>query len=421
MILSHNRLSGSIPSSFEQCLSLVSVDISFNQLDGPLPDNRAFQKAPFDALRNNKGLCGNITGLTNCKPIQSINPNQRSRKFFAVLIPVLLGSILLSVFIISLVLFSRADRSTSKDVQRPPAEKLFDLWSFDGKLAYENIIEATEDFNPRYCVGVGGQGSVFRAELPDGQIVAVKKLHVSDDVESGDPRSYTNEIRALTEIRHRNIVKLLGFCSHPRHTFLVYEFLEGGNLYEKLNSEEQAQEFQWRERINAVKGVANALSYMHHDCSPPILHLDISSKNVLLDSENEAHISDFGTARLLSLHSSNWTSFAGTYGYAAPELAYTMKVSEKCDVYSFGVVALEVIMGRHPGDLISSISSSESISHSTLLKDMMDTRLPPARKQVEEELVVLTAKLAFDCVQANPQLRPTMQQVAYQLSNQMAA
>ncbi|KAL0351591.1 UNVERIFIED_CONTAM: putative leucine-rich repeat receptor-like protein kinase [Sesamum calycinum] len=78
-------------------------------------------------------------------------------------------------------------------------------------------------------------------------------------------------------------------------------------------------------------------------------------------------------------------------------------------------------MGRHPGDLISSISSSESISHSTLLKDMMDTRLPPARKQVEEELVVLMAKLAFDCVQANPQLRPTMQQVAYQLSNQMAA
>ncbi|KAL0360370.1 UNVERIFIED_CONTAM: MDIS1-interacting receptor like kinase [Sesamum radiatum] len=95
-----------------------------------------------------------------------------------------------------------------------------------------------------------------------------------------------------------------------------------------------------------------------------------------------------------------------------------MKVSEKCDVYSFGVVALEVIMGRHPGDLISSISSSESISHSTLLKqDMMDTRLPPARKQVEEELLVLTAKLAFECVQANPQLRPTMQQVAYQLSN----
>lgn len=101
------------------------------------------------------------------------------------------------------------------------------------------------------------------------------------------------------------------------------------------------------------------------------------------------------------------------------ELAYTMKVSEKCDVYSFGVVALEVITGRHPGDLISFVSSSESesISDTTLLKDMMDTRLSPPRKQVEEELLVLTAKLAFTCVQTNPQLRPTMQQVAYQLSN----
>ncbi|KAK9930096.1 hypothetical protein M0R45_027153 [Rubus argutus] len=96
---------------------------------------------------------------------------------------------------------------------------------------------------------------------------------------------------------------------------------------------------------------------MHHDCMPPIVHRDISSKNILLDSEYEACVSDFGTAKFLNPDSANWTACAGTLGYVAPELAYTMEVNEKCDVYSFGVLALETIMGRHPGDLISSLSS----------------------------------------------------------------
>ncbi|XP_057970084.1 MDIS1-interacting receptor like kinase 2-like isoform X2 [Malania oleifera] len=111
---------------------------------------------------------------------------------------------------------------------------------------------------------------------------------------------------------------------------------------------EQAMELNWSRRVNVVRGIANALSYMHHDCSPPIIHRDISSDNVLLDLEYEAHVSDFGTARLLKPDSSNWSSLAGTIGYTAPELSYTMKVTEKCDVYSFGVVSMEVIMGRHP-------------------------------------------------------------------------
>lgn len=157
--------------------------------------------------------------------------------------------------------------------------------------------------------------------MPDGEVVAVKKLHLSDDGLLADPRSYTSEIHALTEIRHRNIVKLLGFCSHPRHSFLVYEFLEGGNLSEKLSSNRQAEEFKWKGRIHTVKGIANALSYMHHNCSPAVIHLDISSKNILFDSQGEAHISDFGTARLLGLDTCDLSRFIGTYGYAAPGIS----------------------------------------------------------------------------------------------------
>ncbi|KAJ9687494.1 hypothetical protein PVL29_016111 [Vitis rotundifolia] len=203
--------------------------------------------------------------------------------------------------------------------------------------------------------------------------------------------------------------------------------MEKGSLQNILSNDEEAEKLDWIVRLNIIKGVAKALSYMHHDCSPPLIHRDISSNNVLLDSEYEAHVSDFGTTRLLKSDSSNWTSFAGTFGYTAPELAYTMKVDNKTDVYSFGVVTLEVIMGRHPGELISSLlssaspSSSSSPSPSTIhhlpLNDVMDQRPSPPVNQLAEEVVGAT-KLAFECLHVNPQSRPTMQQVARALSTQ---
>ncbi|WCJ30829.1 Leucine-rich repeat receptor-like protein kinase family protein [Euphorbia peplus] len=187
-----------------------------------------------------------------------------------------------------------------------------------------------------------------------------------------------------------------------------------------LSDQQEAIELDWIKRLNIVEGISNGLSYMHHDCAPPIIHRDITSNNVLLDSEYEAHISDFGTARLLMPDSSNWTSFAGTFGYTAPELAYTMKVNEKCDVYSFGVVALEIIMGRHPGDLISNFSPPSSSSSSTpifwqtLLKDVIDQRLAsPCSKTADG--VVNVVKVAFSCLNANAEFRPTMRQVSSQL------
>nr|DAD29319.1 TPA_asm: hypothetical protein HUJ06_030787 [Nelumbo nucifera] len=298
---------------------------------------------------------------------------------------------------------------------------LFQIWNYDGKILYHEIIEATEDFSARYCIGMGGSGNVYRAMLSTGQIVAIKKLeHASNGY--GDmivPKSFRNEIRALTEIRHRNIVKLYGFCSHANCSFFIYEYLERGSLAKVLGSMEHAKELDWSKRINVIRAVANALSYMHHDCLPPIVHQDISSKNILLDLEYEARVSDFGIAKLLKLNSANCTSLAGTHGYIAPELAYTTKVTEKCDVYSFGVLTLEVLMGRHPGDLTfslfsSSSSSPSSVGQNILVKDVLDNRLPPLTPQVADEVVVIV-KLAPKCLHQTPQSRPTMQQVSQEL------
>ncbi|XP_065860047.1 MDIS1-interacting receptor like kinase 2-like [Euphorbia lathyris] len=280
-------------------------------------------------------------------------------------------------------------------------------------MVYESIIEATEGFNSKYCIGVGGSASVYKAELQTGQVVAVKKLHQSENGGTANLKAFTSEINALTEVRHRNIVRFYGYCLHSSHSFLLYEFLERGSLVKMLRNKATAIELDWGTRVNIIKGVADALCYLHSECFPPLIHRDITSNNILLDDKCMAYISDFGTSRILKPNSSNWTAFVGTFGYSAPELAYTMEANEKCDVYSFGVVTLEVIMGRHPGDLISSMSSVAA--HQILFKDFIDQRVPPPTDQLAEEMIN-AARLAFACLNASPLSRPSMQQVSQQLS-----
>ncbi|XP_043692836.1 MDIS1-interacting receptor like kinase 2-like [Telopea speciosissima] len=361
--LSHNMITGMIPLSLEEMVSLVSLDLSYNELEGVVPNNRVFKNASPQAFRNNKGLCGELQG--------NVEPTRRNH-----------GNI-------------------------------FSIWNFDGKIAYEDVIQATEDFDSKYCIGTGTYGNVYKATLRTGHVVALKKFHPVEGDAIVNEESFGNEIRVLTEIRHRHIVKLYGFCSHPRCMFLVYEYMEKGSLERFLSNQAEAVEFDWLKRINVIKSVANALSYVHHDCVPPIIHRDISSKNILLDLELEARLSDFGIARLLKQDSPNWTSPKGTHGYIAPELAYTMVLTDKCDVYSFGVVTLETIMGRHPRELISSLTSL--VGQKILLRDMLDSCLSfPSDQKVAKD-VISVMRIALACLRSHPQSRPTMHQVSKEL------
>ncbi|GKV35105.1 hypothetical protein SLEP1_g43418 [Rubroshorea leprosula] len=290
---------------------------------------------------------------------------------------------------------------------------MFSIWNFDGRVAFEDIIAATEDFDIRYCIGTGGYGSVYKAQLPNGKVVALKKLHRRESEVPTFNRSFRNEAKMLTEIRHKNIVKLHGFCLHRQCMFLIYEYMERGSLFCVLRDDAEAVELDWMKRVNVIKHTAHALCYLHHDCIPPILHWDISSNNILLNSESEAFVSDFGNARLLDPDSSNHTTLAGTYGYIAPELAYTIVVTEKCDVYSFGVVALEVLMGRHPRELLTLLSKPYSLQN-VMLSDVLDTRLSPPRSRNVIQSIVLAVMLALACLRAKPKSRPTMKYVSRQ-------
>ncbi|KAJ4970641.1 hypothetical protein NE237_003740 [Protea cynaroides] len=274
-------------------------------------------------------------------------------------------------------------------------------------------VELQEDFEAKYCIGTGTFGRVYKAVLSTGHVVALKKFHPLEGEVIVDEKSFADEIRVLIDIRHQNIVKLYGFCSHPQCMFLVYEYMEKGSLASILSNQAEVGELNWSKRVNVIKSVANTLSYLHHNCTPPIIHRDISTKNILLDLELEARVSDFGIARLLKPDSSNWTSPKGTYGYIAPELAYTMVLTEKCDVYSFGVVALETIMGRHPGELISSLTSLDA--QKMLLKDLLDSRITFPSDQIVAKDVVSIVRIAIACLHSHPQSRPTMHQVSKEL------
>ncbi|KAF8013050.1 hypothetical protein BT93_I1040 [Corymbia citriodora subsp. variegata] len=415
--LSHNQLSGSIELTFANMVSLTSIDISYNELEGPLPNISAFRDATIEVVRGNKGLCGLIASLNPCTTTTTLEGKNKNKKLLLILIPTLscLFSLLLVVGISSIICRRmRKPKPSSKDGSN---ENSWAILSFNGYMVYESIIATTKEFDAKYCIGVGGHGSVYKAQLQTGEIVAVKKFKEAVEVKIASQKAFEREIYALTEARHRNIIKLHGFCSSSRHSFLVYEFLESGSLKDVLNDEERITTFDWNKRVNVIKGVAYALSYMHHECSPPIVHRDVSSKNILLDEQYEAHVSDFGIAKVLQPYSSNWTSFAGTFGYIAPELAYTMEVKEKCDVYSFGVVTLEVIMGRHPGELILSLTSSASSSSSNSiascwsLKQALDQRIKYPDGDMLSQ-VAFIVKMAFTCLSAKPEHRPSMRQVS---------
>nr|AMM42960.1 LRR-RLK [Vernicia montana] len=421
--VSHNSLSGKIPTALSGMVSLRSIDFSYNKLTGPIPTGGMFRNASAKAFVGNSDLCGEVEGLSPCNPLTSNgkSSNYNKRVLIGVVVPICVLSA--TTVIVVVVLISRCktelhDEEIKGINKRESFESM--IWEREGKFTFGDIVKATDDFNEKYCIGKGGFGSVYKAVLSTGQVVAVKKLNISDssDIPAINLQSFENEIRMLTEVRHRNIIKLYGYCSRRGCLHLVYEYVERGSLGKVLYGVEGEIDLGWATRVKIVQGVAHAIAYLHHDCSPPIVHRDISMNNILLESDFEPRLSDFGTARLLNADSSNWTAVAGSYGYMAPELALTMRVTDKCDVYSFGVVALEVMMGRHPGELLSSISSpkpSMSNDPDLFLKDVLDQRLPSPTGQLAEE-VVFVVQVAIACTRTTPEERPAMRFMAQELA-----
>ncbi|XWS29832.1 hypothetical protein CRYUN_Cryun24cG0063700 [Craigia yunnanensis] len=276
---------------------------------------------------------------------------------------------------------------------------------------------STNGFAHEKVIGEGGYGIVYHGVLEDNAQVAVKNLLNN---RGQAEKEFKVEVEAIGRVRHKNLVRLLGYCAEGAHRILVYEYVNNGNLEQWLHGDVgPCSSLTWEIRMNIILGTAKGLTYLHEGLEPKVVHRDIKSSNILLDKRWNPKVSDFGLAKLLGSESSYITTrVMGTFGYVAPEYASTGMLNERSDVYSFGILIMEIISGRNPVDYSR---PPEEVNLIEWLKKMVANRNPegvldpklrekPTSRALKRALIV-----ALRCVDPNAQKRPKMGHVVHML------
>ncbi|KAI3747313.1 hypothetical protein L6452_09767 [Arctium lappa] len=276
--------------------------------------------------------------------------------------------------------------------------------------------KATDYFNENRILGRGGQGTVYIGMLVDGRIVAVKKSKVVDESQL---EQFINEVVILSQVNHRNVVKLLGCCLETEVPLLVSEFISNGTLYDRIHNGIDEFPISLNMRLQIATEVAGALAYLHSATSIPIYHRDIKTTNILLDDKYLAKVSDFGTSRFVSIDQTHLTTLVkGTFGYLDPEYFQSSQFTEKSDVYSFGVVLVELLTGEKPISLTRFGENRSLATHFMLAMEegrvMSIFDAIVIREGTRDELLSV-ANVAMRCLFLNGKNRPTMKEVAVEL------
>uniref|UniRef100_A0A0D9VG05 Protein kinase domain-containing protein n=1 Tax=Leersia perrieri TaxID=77586 RepID=A0A0D9VG05_9ORYZ len=299
------------------------------------------------------------------------------------------------------------------------------VWGLGGKdpeflvFDFDQVREATSNFSEENKLGQGGFGAVYKGQFSNGMEIAVKRLA------SYSKQGFTefkNEVQLIAKIQHRNLVRLLGCCSHGEEKILVYEFLPNKSLDFFIFDENRRALLDWYKRLEIIEGIAHGLLYLHKHSRLSVIHRDLKPSNILLDSEMNPKISDFGLARIFSSNNTEGNKtrrVVGTYGYMAPEYASVGIFSIKSDVFSFGVLYLEILSGRknsgfHCGDFINLLGYAWSLWGEGRWLDLIDESLVPKHHSAE---MVRCINIALLCVQENAADRPTMSDVVAMLSS----
>lgn len=280
----------------------------------------------------------------------------------------------------------------------------------------KEMARASNNYSSEMVLGTGGFGTVFKGILLDGTVVAIKKSKQALNLE--DDHEFLNEVAILSQINHRNIVKLLGCCIQTKFPLLLSEFVPNGTLFEHLQSKEGS--LSWASRLQIAIETGEALAYLHSGASQPIFHRDIKSSNILLNEKLSPRVADFGISRLISVSNNTHvtTNIMGTTGYLDPEYFQTYQLTEKSDVYSFGVVLVELLTSLKP---FSVERGSEEMSLSGLfLSRLNHNRLTEIldSKVLEEEILQEMedmARIARECLHFERRKRPSMKEVVEEL------
>ncbi|XP_044954079.1 tyrosine-sulfated glycopeptide receptor 1-like [Hordeum vulgare subsp. vulgare] len=439
--LSSNNLTGAIPASLNRLNYLSAFNISNNDLEGPIPSGGQFNTFQNSSFSGNPKLC--VSVLTHkCDsaliPPSSIKETTKPRDKMAVFViafGVFFGGIALLLLLGRLIVFIRINgvrirnrRENNGDVEETSfysssEQTLVVMRMPQGKtegtkLKFADILEATNNFDKENIIGCGGYGLVYKAELPDGSKLAIKKLNGEMCLMK---REFSAEVDALSMAQHENLVPLWGYCVQGNSRFLVYSYMENGSLDDWLhNRYDDAISFlDWPTRLKIAQGASMGLSYIHDICKPQIVHRDIKSSNILLDKEFKAYVADFGLARLILPDKTHVTTeLVGTMGYIPPEYGQAWVATLRGDMYSFGVVLLELLTGRRPVTVLS--TSKELVPWVLEMRsegkqtEVLDPTLG-GRGYEEQMLEVL--ETACKCVDNNQFRRPAITEVVSSLAS----
>ncbi|KAH7404542.1 hypothetical protein KP509_15G030900 [Ceratopteris richardii] len=305
------------------------------------------------------------------------------------------------------------DSTTVSSTSVPPNESQV--------FTFKQLQAATSNFNQNNVIGHGGFGSVYRGVLPDGRQAAIKQLDRSS--KQGD-HEFRIEVDMLSRLHSPYLVGLLGYCADQDHRLLVYEYMSNGNLQEHLYSDGTSGNppvLNWDTRMKIALDSAKGLEYLHECVTPPVIHRDFKSSNILLDSNFNAKVSDFGLAKLGSEKIGGLVStrVLGTHGYVAPEYALTGHLTTKSDVYSYGVVLLELLTGRVPVDMKrppgQGVLVSWALPRLTDRDKLVEMVDPVMQGQYAVKDLIQVAAIAAMCVQPEADYRPLMTDVVQSL------
>ncbi|KAL8042933.1 hypothetical protein ABFX02_09G085100 [Erythranthe guttata] len=342
----------------------------------------------------------------------------------------LLGGILLLLSCFSIYRLKRLKKCKAENEGNPDAAKAvisfgpildkFPSLKTSGKkgsiasIEYQLLVAATNNFDEAKIIGEGGLGRVYKAHFNDHFHAAVKKIYAGGQEAQ---RQFENEVDSLSKIQHQNVVSLLGYCIHGESRFLIYEMMENGSLEFHLHGNSHRSTLTWHLRMKIALDVARGLEYLHERCNPAVIHRDLKCSNILLDSNFNAKLSDFGLA--ITGGNSNKTSIklSGTLGYVAPEYLLDGKLTDKSDVYAFGVVLLELLMGRRPVERVAETQCQSIVTWAmpqltdrSKLPNIVD---PAIRNTMDLKHLYQVAAIAVLCVQPEPSYRPLITDVLH--------
>ncbi|KAG5534246.1 hypothetical protein RHGRI_022389 [Rhododendron griersonianum] len=450
LYLSQNNLTGTIPDSLSHLASLTEIQLDSNGLSGQIPGG-LFKVAKYNFTGNHLN-CG-INVPQHCAS-DSVGSSNKSK--IGTVLGIIVGIVCLLVFGGLLLLFWKGRhkgyrREVFVDVaglccfhgaSLMPADQLRNSENMDcmfqqfrgevdrripfGQLkrfSWRELQLATDNFNEKNVLGQGGFGKVYKGVLSDNTKIAVKRL--TDYESPGGDAAFQREVEMISVAVHRNLLRLIGFCTTPTERLLVYPFMQNLSVAYRLRDIKPGEPvLDWSTRKRVALGTARGLEYLHEHCNPKIIHRDVKAANVLLDEDFEAVVGDFGLAKLVDVRKTNVTTqVRGTMGHIAPEYLSTGKSSERTDVFGYGIMLLELVTGQRAIDFsrleeeddVLLLDHVKKLEREKRLDDIVDRNLNKHYNIQEVEMMIQVALL---CTQSSPEDRPLMSEVVRMLEGE---